>query len=187
MTPHPTHLILSIAALAALTLLPQPSFGQGPAKTSGPKQRAYASLEEIPPAVGERLPCPEEEGDECATRVRLLSNVTVWGVPLLAGTIATDWEEDRSGTLSRDFRYKGVWFKHGTTISMYTGWKGTLLRNQTFRGIPCRAETVVSFRSDGRLEECELATACFIDGYRYDAGTRLFFDENGKAVSDTCP
>lgn len=178
------HLALPIAVLAALTVLSQPALGQRPA---GPKTPAYRSLDAIPPSVGERLPCPEEEGDECATRVRLLVNATVWGVPLMAGTVATDWEEDKSGTLARDFRYKGVWLKHGTTISIYTGWKGTLLRNQTFRGIPCRAGTVVSFRADGRLEECELASSRFIQGYRYDAGTRLFFDEDGKVTSDTCP
>ena len=178
------HLALPIAALAALTLFSQRAPAQGPV---APKSPAYDSLEAIPPTVGERLPCLEAEGDECATRVRLLVNASVWGVPLLKGTVATDWEEDRSGTLARDFRYKGVWLKHGTTISMYTGWKGTLLRTQTFHGIPCRAGTEVSFRADGRLEECELGSTRFIDGYRYDAGTRLFFDENGKAVSDTCP
>lgn len=178
------HLALPIAVLAALTTFSQPALAQRPV---GPKTPAYQSLDAIPPTVGERLPCPEAEGDECATRVRLLANATVWGVPLLAGTVATDWEEDKSGTLARDFRYKGVWLKQGTTISIYTGWKGTLLRNQTFRGIPCRAGTQVSFRADGRLEECELASARFIQGYRYDAGTRLFFDENGKVMSDTCP
>jgi hypothetical protein len=59
-------------------------------------QRSYKSLEDLPPDVAEKLPCPKEYGDECPTKVRLKREVIVWGVPLKAHTIASDWEEDRN-------------------------------------------------------------------------------------------
>lgn len=183
MTSRSILLAIPIAALLLLAILAQSSNAQAPAAKAPPPEPEYARLDEIPASAGVRLPCRKSEGDECATRVRLRRNTMVWGLPLRAGTVATDWEEDRSGTLARDFEYKGVWLKRGTRISLYTTWTGTLLRDQTFGGIPCRGGTEATFRDGGQLDACTLAAPATIDGHRYEAGTRLAFDENGHVTS----
>jgi hypothetical protein len=145
-------------------------------------QRSYKTLEDLPPNVAEKLPCPKEYGDECPTKVRLKRETIVWGVPLKAHTIASDWEEDRNGTLARDFEYNGVWLKGGSSIQFYFGWGGTLARNQVLQGVPCRGGHAVSFGHDGRLTECTLTASHKVGNKSYPAGTHLLFDERGQVI-----
>lgn len=147
-------------------------------------QRLFKTLEDLPPDVAEKLPCPKEYGDECPTRVRLKREIIFWGVPLKAHTIASDWEEDRNGTLARDFKYKGVWLKGGSSIWFYVGWGGTLARNQVLQGVPCRGGHAVSFGHDGRLTECTLSTSHKVGNKSYPAGKSLLFDERGQVIED---
>lgn len=150
-------------------------------------QRSYKTLEDLPSDVAEKLPCPKEYDSECPTRVRLKRDVIVWGAPLKAHTIASDWEEDRNGTLARDFKYKGVWLKGGSSIWFYVGWGGTLARNQVLHGVPCRGGHEVSFGDDGRLIECTLSASHKVGNKSYPAGKSIRFNaqgEQGQVIED---
>ena len=141
----------------------------------------YERLDDIPPSVGEKLPCTIQS-DECATRVRLKQEVMLWGVPLQAGSIASDAEEDRNGILARDFQYQGVWLKGGEKVSFYASWSGTLRNDQTFDGVPCRGGTEALFEQ-GRLVECTLAAAHRTQGIEFRGGTRLTFTNDDNSLA----
>ena len=155
------HLSPSLLTWARLLLvLPLSATGQ---------TATYERLEDLPPGAAQPLPCPNPS-DECATQVRLLQEVMLWGVPLQAGSIATDWEGDRNGILARDFQYQGVWLKGGERISFYGSWTGTLRNDQVLNGVPCRGGTEALFEQ-GRLLECRLATPHRARGIEFPTGS----------------
>lgn len=146
-----------------------------------PAAQSYENLTDLPPSVAVRLSCPKSYGDECPTRVRLKREAIVWGVPLKAGTVAQDWEEDRNGILARDFQYKGAWLKGGTRVHFYSTWGGTLLRDQVLDNIPCRGGTEIAFDTEtGHVTECTLSAPHTAAGIAFAAGSKLTFGPNGR-------
>ncbi len=145
------------------------------------QSQSYENLSDLPRSVATPLPCPKGYGDECPTRVRLKREVVVWGVPLKAGTVAQDWEEDRNGVLARDTLYKGAWLKGGTKVHFYSTWGGTLLRDQVLDGVPCRGNTEIAFDTEtGHVTECTLGAPHTAAGIELAPGSKLTFGPNGK-------
>jgi hypothetical protein len=176
----------------------------------------FASFADVPGSVGKKLPCETPQMEECPVRIRLSSEILVEGLPLKAGSVLTEWEEDYTATLARDVNFKDVWLKGGTSVQIYFGWRGTLLQDQVIASVPCRGLNFVAFDVDDHLAMCTLGSAwragdadlpvgtelnfydeklkyaklsqsILINGSNIAAGTQLTFDDKGQIVNAFMP
>lgn len=141
------------------------------------------------------------DSDKKLKEVRLSAIQIIDGYPCAQDTKATFYKNERLSdfTLAADFPIKltdnapadKVPCKAGHEIQLHVNGQiksGTLAKDYLSKeGIPCAANTFIQFHENGYLKEAALSRDHTIQGVFYKAGSKVFFNEDGRLKYATEP
>lgn len=111
---------------------------------------------------------------------------------LKAGSLITFFSNGRlkSGTLKKNFKYKGIYFRQGKYIKFYRDGriqKGTLYRNTRIKinkyyKLTFRKYKEITFHSNGQVKTGTLSKSVAVSGKTIKPGRKVIISKDGKTI-----